>query len=105
MSITRTRITEEEFMRLPDDGRKYELVDGEAKEVPVSYEHDVIVMTVGSLLRVHAKGKGFVAGSNAGFRMTDRNIRCPDVSFTQKARVPGGRPGNWFGDVAPDLCV
>lgn len=34
MSLTKTRMTEEEFMRLPDDGRKYELVDGEAKPVP-----------------------------------------------------------------------
>jgi hypothetical protein len=34
----RTRkLTEAEFMRLPDDGRKYELVDGEAKEVPTSF--------------------------------------------------------------------
>ncbi len=26
-------MTEEEFLRLPDDGRKWELVDGEAREV------------------------------------------------------------------------
>ncbi len=29
----RRKITEEEFLRLPDDGRKWELVDGEAGRV------------------------------------------------------------------------
>jgi hypothetical protein len=46
----RTRkLTEAEFMRLPDDGRKYELVDGEAKEVPTSFLHDVIGMRLAIL--------------------------------------------------------
>jgi hypothetical protein len=44
----RTRkLTEAEFMRLPDDGRKYELVDGEAKEAPTSFLHGVIGMRAG----------------------------------------------------------
>lgn len=105
MALTKTRMTEEEFMSLPDDGRKYELIDGEAKEVPANFEHDVIGMGVGAIIRPFAKGRGFVAGSQAGFRMTDRNIRCPDVSFTLKENVTGGRPGPWFGERAPDLCV
>src|SRR5438094_116770 len=33
----KTKMTEDAFMRLPRDGRKYELVDGEAKEVPTGF--------------------------------------------------------------------
>lgn len=105
MAITRARVTEAEFMRLPDDGRKYELVDGEIREVPAGVRHDIIGITVAALLRPAARGRGFVAGSQAGFRMKSSNIRCPDVSFTLKERFPSGQPPEGFGDVAPDLCV
>ena len=98
-------MTEEEFMRLPDNGRKYELVDGEARVVPASFQHDIIGMTVGSLLRPAAKGRGYIAGAQAGFRMTSANIRCPDISFTRKEHYPDGVPSNAFGSVAPDLCI
>jgi hypothetical protein len=50
----RTRkLTEAEFMRLPDDGRKYELVDGEAKEVPTNFRHGVLGMRVAMLLQTY----------------------------------------------------
>ena len=32
------RITEEELMRLPKDGHKYELVDGRLTEVPTDWD-------------------------------------------------------------------
>lgn len=105
LETPRKRMTEDEFMRLPDDGHKYELVDGEPKEVPTSFEHDIIGITVATLLRAAARGRGFVAGSQAGFRMITGNLRCPDVSFTLKSRLPDGKPGTGFGDAAPDLCV
>ena len=37
-SKRKRKLTEAEFLRLPDDGRKYELVDGEAREVPAEVE-------------------------------------------------------------------
>jgi len=36
------RLTEQEFLALPEDERKYELVCGEVHEVPVGVKHDVI---------------------------------------------------------------
>src|SRR5207253_8420969 len=68
-------------------------------------EHDVIGLHIGVLLAPFARGKGFLAGSQAGFRMHSANIRCPDVSFTRKTRFPSGRPPKGFGDFAPDLCI
>lgn len=97
-------MTEDEFLRLPHDG-KYELVDGEAVKVPASYRHDAIGGNLIALLRPHARGRGFITSSQAGFRMRSGNIRCPDAAFTLKERLPGGRPPAEFPDCAPDLAV
>ncbi len=104
-----TRMTEDEFMRLPKDGfkefHKFELVDGRLKEVPTRSSHDQIsfrlLMRLGPFMLDH----GRVSTGQAGFRMRDGNIRVPDISFTRKSRLPGGRVPNAFGNVAPDLCV
>jgi len=99
------RLTEEEFLRLPDDGRKYELVDGEAKETPTSVKHDVIgaklIMRLGGLVSEVA----YLAGSQAGFRMATGNIRSPDVSVIFKQSLPEGKLPEGFGDRAPDLAI
>lgn len=105
MATVRTRMTEAEFMRLPDDGRKYELVDGEAREVSAGHEHDAIGANIIALLMPFARGRGVLAGSQAGFRMTSGNIRSPDVSFTRKERLSGGKPARGFENLAPDLCI
>jgi Uma2 family endonuclease len=105
MIATQPRMTEEEFMCLPDDGRKYELVDGEPKEVPTGVRHDRIVIWLGRLLGPYADPYGDIIGSSAGFRMTDGNIRCPDISFIRHDRMPEGQAPVGFGDVAPDLCI
>ncbi len=104
-ALTGRRLTEDEFMRLPDDGRKYELVDGGLKEVPAGYQHNVLVALLIALLMPFARGRGFLAASSAGFRMAAGNVRSPDVSFTRKERVPGGKPSKGFEDLAPDLCI
>jgi len=105
ISTAKRKLTEEEFLRLPDDGRKYELVDGKAREVPTGFEHDAIGAIIVAMLMPHAKGHGFVTIAQAGFRMADGNIRCPDVSFTRKERLPEGKPPKGFADLAPDLAV
>jgi Uma2 family endonuclease len=105
MAVVRQSITEEQFMRLPDDGRKHELVDGEVKEVPTGWKHDAIVALLIALLFPFAKGCGVLTASQAGFRMVGGNLRSPDVSFTVKGRIPGGKLPTGFGDLAPDLCI
>ncbi|MCC6444230.1 MAG: Uma2 family endonuclease [Armatimonadetes bacterium] len=98
-------MSESEFMRLPDDGRKYEMVDREAKEAPAGMRHDEIVMRAGVALYPYARGRGALSGSQAGFRMEGGNIRSPDISFTRKERLPGGQSPIGFGEAAPDLCI
>ncbi len=107
MTLTQSkpRLTEAELMRLPKDGRKYEYVDGEVKEVASGHDHDTIVMRLGFLIHPFARGRGAIAGSQAGFWMKNRNLRCPDLSFMRKERMPHGRPSKGFGEGAPDLCI
>lgn len=105
MTIAKARLTEDEFLRLPDDGRKYELVDGEIKEVPTTIKHDAIGGNIVLLLGPYIRGRGIVTISQAGFRMKSGNIRAPDVAFTRKERLPGGVPPDTFGDFSPDLAI
>ncbi len=105
MPAARRRMTEDEFMRLPNDGRKWELVGGQAREVPAGHEHDILVINIGAMLKPFARGRGFVSGSSAGFRIASGNIRSPDVSYMSKERLPDGRPAKSFEGTAPDLAI
>jgi Uma2 family endonuclease len=103
------KITEDEFLRLPKDGfkefHKYELVDGRLKEVPTLSSHDQISFRLIIRLGPFMIDRGGVSTGQAGFRMSDGNIRVPDISFTRKDRLPGGRVQSAFGRMAPDLCI
>ena len=101
----RRKMTEEKFLRLPDAGRKWELVDGEAREVPAGHRHDVMVINIGAMLKPFARGRGVAARSQSGFRMVSGHARSPDVSFTRKERMSGGRPSEGLEDFAPDLAT
>jgi Uma2 family endonuclease len=105
VTAVKRRLTEEEFLRLPDDGRKYELVEGEAREVPAGVLHDAIVMRIGFLMYPSAQKVGFLAASSAGFKMVTGNIRSPDVSLVLRERLPEGKPPQGFLEGAPDLAI
>jgi Uma2 family endonuclease len=100
------KLTEEEFMALPDDGRKYELVDGEVKEVPTGGRHGELELSISWMLKAAAKSAGGrLFGPSTGFQMAGGNIRSPDVSFMKKDRLPGGEAPEGFIDGAPDLAI
>ena len=100
------RMTEDELMRLPDDGYQYELVDGKtSRRQWASFPAGVIAANIVCLLGPHTRGKGVMSIGKAGFRMANGNIRVPSASFTRKERLPGGHAPDTFGEVAPDLCV
>jgi Uma2 family endonuclease len=98
------RITEEEFLRMPLEG-KYELVDGEVQSVPAAFSHDVIGMNLALRLGPLTGEIGWLAGSQAGFRMSNGNIRCPDLSLMLYTRFEDSELPPGFGPFAPDLCV
>jgi Uma2 family endonuclease len=99
--------TDEEIMRLPDNGYSYEVVDGELVMSPKNnLQHGDLCAEILMRMRAHAKKHkmGRVFDSNTGYWMINRNLRAPDVSFISIGRLPG-RAIKEFMRGAPDLVV
>jgi Uma2 family endonuclease len=111
MTITSERKiwTDEEFMALPREGRRYELVDGALVVMSNSgLEHGEIGLLLGGKLIFYVREQklGGAFDSSTGFRMKSGNIRSPDVSFISKDRLQGlKRPPKGFFEGAPDLAI
>jgi Uma2 family endonuclease len=99
--------TDDELMRLPDDGYKHELVDGALVVSPAGARHGrtIVRLTVRLGAFVAARGLGEVFDSSTGYRLPGGNLRVPDLSFVASARLPGGRAPVGFLYAPPDLAV
>lgn len=104
---TRRLATEDDLRAMPEDGNKYELVDGEIRVSPAGDRHSAVALALASRLLVFVKGGGLghVMGADAGFRLPGGNVRSPDVSFVATGRFPNDRPPEDWGSLAPDLAV
>jgi len=101
-------VTAEELARLPDDGYRYELVEGRLIRMsPVSFDHGRIVMQLGA--RQHNHLRHFPSGvvvTDVGFTLASNpdTVRGPDIAFIKNERVPSrGKRGFFKG--APDLVI
>ncbi len=99
------RYTEQDLLNMPDDGRKYELVDGRIQVVPTGARHGKIGFRLANKVSpfITDRYEGF--DSSTGFRMAGGNIRSPDLSLMDVKRLPDGKPPVDFADGAPDLAV
>lgn len=99
--------TEADLLRMPDDGYKYELVDGEIRMSPGGARHGQIGVRLSAALHafVSERRLGHVFESSTGFRLPGGNVRSPDVCFVQAARFENDRVPEGFPDLAPDLVV
>jgi Uma2 family endonuclease len=106
MATTTRRATEDDLWNAPEDGRKYELVDGDLVMSPAGLRHGRICARLLRVLGnfVHDGGLGDVFDSSTGFRLPGGNVRIPDVSFVSAARRVDPVPHD-FGDLPPDLAV
>ena len=99
--------TEADLLRMPADGRKYELVDGEIRVSPAGARHGLVcvrlVLRLGGF--VEERRLGHVFDSSTGFRLPGGNVRSPDVSFVKLGRFPEERISEDFSDVVPDIAV
>lgn len=103
-------LTAEEFAGLPDDGQKYELVDGVL--VPMNMptpRHGEICLQAGFLLKLflqdHPIGRAASNDSGIVTRRTPDTVRGGDISFYSFARVPANvpLPRRGYTAVAPEL--
>ena len=108
---TQTRpMTAKELLEKPDDGFRYELVEGELRRMtPAGNVHGYIAANfLGPLQRHVRDGRlGRVYAAETGFRLSSDpdTVRAPDVAFVSRARLDetGDVSGYWPG--APDLAV
>ncbi len=110
MTIQTRQFTAEELLRMPDDGSRYELVEGKLRKMaPAGSEHGYLALEIAAELRNHVKsnGLGRVYTAETGFKLSSDpdTVRAPDAAFVSRGRVEGaGRvKGYWPG--APDLAV
>ncbi len=110
---TQTLMTEDDLLRMPDDGYRYELVEGELRQMsPTGFEHGRCTVKLSTLLGVHvmknklgdvlAAETGFVIARTADGRVT---VRAHDVAFVARGRVPADADTSRFLELAPDLVV
>ena len=88
--------TAEKVRALPDDGRRYEVIDGELLVTPAPrLVHQSAVVEIWRLLADHAKrtGIGFAFASPADIEFDPRTLVQPDVFVAPP--VEGRRPNEW----------
>src|ERR1041384_8023435 len=111
MSITTPYMTEEELLRMPDDGYRYELVEGVLWQMALNgCEHGRCTSTLSAMIGLHvrqnylgdvlAAGTGFVIARKPDGRVT---VRAADIAFVAKGRIPADADTAKFLELAPDL--
>jgi len=101
--------TDEEFMALPKDGHRYEIVNGELVDMGNSgalhgYICSLLVAALAS--DVLPKKLGVILDSSTAFKMKNGDRRSPDISFFAKERLQGMTElPTGFLDGAPDLAI
>jgi Uma2 family endonuclease len=110
MATIEKLLTAEEFERLPDDGKRYELIDGELREMPPTvYWHGEVEVNLGTLLNVHVRAHGLGRVSCGEIlcivRRNPDRVRAADIVFIRQERVPPLEARQHIMGVIPDLIV
>ena len=100
--------TYEDYLRLPDDGRRYEVIRGVLYVMPApTFDHQYAVSQIGRLLGnlVEENRLGVVLVAPFDVRLPDRigDPVQPDVVFIRRERQPRAGDPNFEG--VPDLMV
>ncbi|MGE3271238.1 MAG: Uma2 family endonuclease, partial [Chloroflexota bacterium] len=105
------RMTADDLLRMPRDGKRRELVKGELHEMsPAGGEHGFISnraqLRLGIYLDQHPEIGGGLFAAETGFRISrdPDTVRAPDVAYVVEARLAQARVAG-YPDLAPDLIV
>ena len=101
--------TDAEFMALPDDGNRYELVKGELTNMGNSgalHGYIAIILSAALFALVTSRKLGVLLDSSTAFTMKNGNKRSPDIAFFAKERLQGLEElPTGFLEGGPDLVV
>jgi Uma2 family endonuclease len=104
---TGQKLTYDDFLLFPDDGKRHELIDGEHYVTPSpNLRHQAIAghlhLTIGTWLRDHPVGRVFFAPLDVLFSRFD--VVEPDLLYVSNERAPELLSGQYVTG-APDLVV
>ncbi len=100
--------TVEEFMSLPDDGKRYELIEGKLKQMPgPNYKHGILtsrlIRALGDFLKSQGQSPD-LALTNMAFELAKKTAPIPDVAFVIGDRAAGVDMNKAFPG-PPDLAI
>ncbi len=101
--------TVDDLIALPDDGKRYELHNGEIVEVGTSSrKHTKLGVWIAHIILTWVLAKklgGDVTGADGTYKLTDHDTRVPDAAYTSAARTATLPSDTVFYPFAPDLAV
>jgi Uma2 family endonuclease len=108
MATIQALITAEEFGRMPNDGRRVELVGGVVVMMNLpNFDHGVIAGNVHFLLRQFVKqhdlGRTTITDAGVVTKRDPDSVRGPDVAYYSYDRLPKSARVQGYPSVAPDL--
>jgi Uma2 family endonuclease len=106
MKTSTKPFTYDDYLALPDDGKRYEIIDGELTMTPAPLpRHQEVLLALGARLLQfvdsHSLGKVYVAPIDVALSMVD--IVQPDVLFIARDRIQIVARKNVVG--IPDLVI
>jgi len=104
--VERAVLTYEHYLELPNDGRRYEIIDGELYvSAAPSIRHQRASVMLTTALSVHARTNrlGEVFAAPTDVLLANTSIVQPDILYVSRARRGIITPANIQG--APDLVV
>lgn len=108
-TISQTRLfTVEDYDRLPDDGPRYEVIDGVLIEMPApTIFHQAVLSEYFDLLKRHVRQRrlGLVLFAPVDVELTSLDIVQPDLVFVSRANAQVIAPNGKRIIGAPDLVV
>jgi Uma2 family endonuclease len=99
--------TVEDLLKMPEDGQKYELVNGEIVVSPTGWKHSKIAIKISHILATFLEGHpiGMLAGPDLGVWLSNGNLRSPDITFVRNEKLPKEEDQDKFAEFVPDLAV
>ncbi len=106
VKVIRPRVSYADLERMPEDGRRYELYDGEVFVVPAPLpRHQVVQILIVEMLREYAKAHGgFAVLSPIDIVFSDYDVLQPDIVYFTPVRAHLVDLDRVIRD-APDLCI
>jgi Uma2 family endonuclease len=105
-NVPRGGLTYADYAALPDDGKRYQLVEGELVVTPSPTDrHQAVVLRLAARLDEHAvrHSLGEVRIAPLDVLLDEHVVLQPDVLFVSNARAAIRREAHVAG--APDLCI